>query len=173
MEKETKSFIKVLRKLSTNELDFRGIIDIIKRDNINIKLSHISHSIGGFTYFNQIHINEWFLSKEKLYFIILHEIAHYKRLSKYSLDELIIMHKNMFESKDFELILNEERIADKYASIIGSYLTNYDLSIYKQRLYEEEDIEKYKSNIKFIFNIGDSNYLTHIEKIKKMILWEK
>lgn len=172
MEKETKKFIKVLRKISSNELDFSGIIDIIKRDNINIKLSRISQRIGGFTVYNQIHINEWFDSKKMLFFVILHEIAHYKRLSKYSLDELIIMHKNLFEKKDFEIILTEERIADKYASIIGSYLTNYNFTYHKQKLYEQDDINHYINNIQFIFDIGDSDYLTHIEKIKKIILYE-
>lgn len=173
MDVDNKKFIKILRKLSNDEINFSPLIEIIKKDNIPIKFSILMPRIWGFATYDEINITEYFDDKKKLYFVILHEIAHYKRLRKYSFNEIVLKHEVFFKTKDFDLVINEERIADRYALIVGSYLTNFDFSYYKQDLYEQYDIERYKNMLSMVFKYGDPNYLTHIKKIKEMILWEK
>ena len=105
---------------------FNILVDVMQKSNITFKDKRIFNSYGIATF------DKIFLDVDKLLedfsdsmvcFIVLHEIAHYKRIQKIGKDNML---KNL-SSDNFDYLhkhlLEEEIFADRYASSLYYKLT--------------------------------------------------
>jgi hypothetical protein len=171
-------FIKFLDGLKDESaapmVNFNELIELLERENIPVK----AHNEGKFSglatmyglYFNLNHLVQ--NPNIIVYYIILHEIGHYKRFKKLGKSYIL----NSFSQDDFNKwangVIDEEIIADKYAAftyykltgkIIPEYCNqklhlNYIRERYMCKLKEthvnvENDETKYKETLKKLFNI--------------------
>ena len=129
------------------DLDFIKLLSFINENKIPIADSKLINALGMATYYKiHLDIDHIEFQPHKLrYFIILHEIAHYKRLQKKGLD----YHLSKLSSdnlKDvYEHIILEELIADRYA------MKTFHTLIKEYYPYEEtQRINDYGNKIKFM-----------------------
>ena len=129
-----------------SDLNFIKLLDFINNGNIPVVDSKLISAVGMATYY-EIHLdldNLDFQPPLLRYFIILHEIGHYKRLQKkgleFHLHELSTSNVNIL----YNHILNEETIADNYGMFTFKRLTGneypYEMT---QRLKEYENKVKF------------------------------
>ena len=97
------------------------------------------------------------LNDEKFYFVILHELAHYKRNIKYNINEMLIKSsKGEFETF-FDFLVNQEIFADRYARFCF-YILNHVKTNLSQNLDNENVKLDYKSHAEIIYNnLPDTN----------------
>lgn len=139
-----------LRSIESN-LNFNGLIELIERDNIKINFTKLNGPFGLATYFGVFVDIETILSgfpPDILFFTILHEIAHYKKIMGNPLDDLITILSNKDVDSFVEEVITEERFADRYASILFFKLNQKTYPNYwTQELEKEYKREKYKKEI--------------------------
>ena len=157
-----------------SDLDFIKLLNFINENDYPIIDSRLINALGMATYYT-IYLDIDYIEFQPYrlrYFIILHEIAHYKRLHKKGLD----YHLSKLSSKNvqdvYEHIILEELIADKYAMATYYALTN---SYYP---YEEtQRINEYENKIKFmntangligVLENNEDSYKTMIKKHIKL-----
>lgn len=117
-------FIDDLSKKS--DLDFTKLLTLINDNDINIFGDELVNAFA-LTTFYEIYLNLRLmksLSCDMVYFIILHEICHYKRIQKLGKP----YHLNKLSENDIHVlhchIVDEEIISDKYASFVFRLLNN-------------------------------------------------
>lgn len=152
------------------DLNFIKLLGFINDNNIPIVDSTLVNALGMATYY-KIHLDLKNIDNQPSllrYFIILHEIGHYKRLQKKGLD----YHLHKLSSDNVETIythiLNEETIADNYGMLTFKLLTG------NQYPYEmTQQIKEYENKIKFIdtaysligkLNNSEDNYKAMIQQ---------
>jgi hypothetical protein len=129
-----------------SDLNFIKLLEFINGSNIPVVDSKLINAIGMATYY-KIHLDLDDLDFQPpllRYFIILHEIGHYKRLQKKGLE----FHLHKLSSSNVNIlykhILNEEIIADNYGMFAFRRLTGteypYEMT---QRLKEYENKVKF------------------------------
>lgn len=148
--------LKEFVESSGAEIEFRSIVDAI------------GMSLDGVIYLNKRRFSE--LTDNKVYFILLHEIAHHKRMIKfkYNLDE---MFANMSEQQYINFIINEEIFADRYARQMY-YKFNKELFPIKetQRLHLSEVRTYYANRIRFYYAFLKDNPEMTVTDITKKLL---
>jgi hypothetical protein len=87
-----------------------------------------------------------------LFFIILHETAHHKRIQKMGKEKVI----NMLSNEDFdafcEHVIYEERVADRYACMVYGKMNGFEFpKAATQRLDEPERQQMYRSTASVLF----------------------
>lgn len=130
-----------------SDLNFIKLLNFINDNKIPVVDSKLINAVGMATYYN-IHLdidNMDFKSPLLRYFIILHEIGHYKRLHKKGLD----FHLHNLSSNNvltlYTHILNEEMIADNYASFVFKVLNGFEYP------YEmTQKLNNYENKVKFM-----------------------
>ncbi len=105
-----------------------------------------------------------------VYFIILHETAHMKRIKKMGKKQLL---KNL-SSTDFnvffEHVLGEELIADRYGCFMFYNLTKKEYPKYMtQQLYIKENADRYKHIARHLFGQVENDEKKYKELIDKFI----
>ena len=129
------------------DLNFIKLLDFINDSNIPIVNSKIVSALGMATYY-KIYLDLDNIANHPpilRYFIILHEIGHYKRLQKkgleYHLHKLSSTNVNIL----YNHILNEEIIADNYGMFAFKRLTGVEYP------YEmTQQLKDYENKVKFI-----------------------
>ena len=142
--------MELLDKLSEikSELDFNNLIQFIHSESLPVYNAKLANCFG-LTIFDGIYIDVEkvliYANDRLLYFVILHEIAHYKRIKKLGkqtvIDLLSLEDINEFTNH----IIGEELIADRYASMLFHVLTQRYYPKYEtQQLDNPLVVEHYK-----------------------------
>lgn len=129
------------------DLNFIKLLDFINDSNIPIIDSKIVGALGMATYY-KIYLDLENITNQPpmlRYFIILHEIGHFKRLQKKGLE----YHLHKLSSSNVETIythiLNEETIADNYGMFAFKRLTG------NKYPYEmTQQIKEYENKLRYI-----------------------
>lgn len=158
--------IKELLREKHGELNFNGLLAFMEDSGIDFKARKMTWPMGLATFFC-IYIDLARLSgySDKFtFFVILHEIAHYKRMLKTGKEHLL----NMLSLEDFDEfcadIINEEIIADRYGALMYHYFNKetYPKS-YTQQLHLPSKQTAYASTARELFGVikhSEENYLT-------------
>lgn len=130
------------------QLDFKGLIEFMVESRIPFRkgllLSSIAITTLDIIFLDLNKIDN--LTNTRIFFIILHEIAHYKRMVKLGREEVIrrLSLDDFHQYSDF--LINEEMIADRYARLLFYHFNKVSLPIvYTQQL----DIASIKMQYKF------------------------
>lgn len=107
-------------------------------------------------------------------YIILHEIGHYKRISKMGKEHVL----SMLSSDNFDIfsehIIHEEIIADRYAGFVYNKLMNTTLPIeITQQLNIESNKIKYVNGTKRLFGVIENNEASYIKTLEGFIINQK
>lgn len=156
MDVKVKRFLKKMGKKS--HLNFKGLIKLIKNNNIPIKESGISGP-AGIAFHNKILVDIIALDVEgdrMTYFTLLHEIGHYLRLQKIPKNYII----DLYKGKDFKLFFNdvvyEELFADKFANLMYYQLNKESINFYQFRIGDDYGIGKYEDILRPLFDMVNS-----------------
>jgi hypothetical protein len=142
--------IKIAFKNNNMNLNFDGLLEFMESTGISYHNRKINGPMGIATYyciyidFNMI-INRW--GYNLLYFIILHETAHFKRIERMGGKDAVI---KMLSIEDFEAfcehVIGEEIFADRYACFVYQILNNETFPREAtQKLHIKEVQERYKN----------------------------
>jgi len=166
-------FIEYSEKFNDNEL-VRPVLKFFLNQKINIKVldNKIRRDFIGLStlyglYFDLVRLDE---QPDNLKcFIILHELAHIKRIEKLGKDKVI----NDLSETDFDLfcdkVINEEMIADRYASLLYFKLTKKKYPEYMtQGLHIKFKRDMYKHLLKYTFGLNDGTEETYKKKLKEL-----
>lgn len=137
-------------------LNFNGLLEFMKASQIDFKGVTLKGPIGFATNLGVfLDLGKMQDIHEKLlFFVILHEIAHYKRIVDMGFDNLI----SLFSLSNFEDfcngVINEEIIADRYGCLTY-YILNKELFPRgaTQQLEHKYNKDKYKQVAGYMFGI--------------------
>lgn len=156
-----------------SDLNFIGLLNLINDNKIEIKVRNLMNS-GGMATFYDIYLDMSklrFLDYDIRFFIICHEIAHYKKIKRdgkeYHLNKLSINDV----AKLYEHILDEEIFADKYAYILFKSLNKGKVFSYEktQRLNEYENRIKFIKTANYLLGKIDNNEENYKNLIQQFI----
>jgi len=111
------------------------------------------------------------VSSMLMYFVILHETAHMKRIKKLGKKEILKqLSLNNFDDF-FNHVLNEELIADRYGCYMYYNLTKnvYPKSM-TQNLHIKEVADRYKSTARALYGQIDNDEKKYKELVNKFIM---
>ena len=170
LDDDIKKFL--LEKSENSYLKFNLLYNWLTKINVTITNSKLKNA-SALSTFDTIYIDlnqlNQYYKDELIYFIFIHEIAHYKRMCKLGKDKILFN----LSLNDFDLfsdsIISEEIIADRYASLLF-YKFNGVLypREHTQRLTENFFKTIYKKNTIKYFNVinnSEENYNNFIKKI--------
>lgn len=160
------SITELLIDRSTEDLDFKTLLEIMKASGIEFRNRKMRGPLGIATFYCiylDIEHMRMACNRETIYFVILHEMAHYKRISRMGKEKLI----EILSFEDLEIfckhVITEEIIADRYACYVFQYLNG---SSYPRRctqqLHLEYQEEQYKYQLKKYFFGKINNEETYI-----------
>lgn len=155
------------------DLDFIKLLSFINDNDIPVVNSNLIGAIGMATYY-RIHLDLVKLETQPhmlRYFIILHEIGHYKRLLKkglsYHLHKLSDSNVNTLYSH----ILNEEIIADNYGMFTFKRLTGVDYPYeMTQRIKDFENKMKFMDTAYSLLGRLQNNEVSYKNMISQYII---
>lgn len=136
----------------------------IKSIGAKIKITMLHEAVGITTpdtiYFDETRLKSY--NPKKRLFVILHEFAHYKRIwkSKTTLNELI---KSQSEEEYIKFVIDEEILADRYASIQFFNITEelfptWDMQNLHLKSRQDAYIPRLKAFYAFLRENPDLNY---------------
>jgi hypothetical protein len=152
--------IKIALKEKHGKLNFNSLLDFMEASGIEFKDRKLRGPMGIATYFCiylDLHKIDAYNDK-MLFFVILHEIAHYKRIARVGKEHII----KMLSLEDFEEfcthVITEEIIADRYGCYVF-YLLNKNIFPREatQRLDEKYRQVQYKHTAKHLFGQIQNN----------------
>lgn len=162
-------------KMITNKtpLNLSGVLNVL--GNLKIENAKLNNALGLATLYGiyidvdrMLHSN---LPNKILIFIILHEIAHYKRMVKFGKEYYL----NKLSRSDFEYffegVIEEEVFADRWASLMYYHLTG---NLYPRDLTQQFDSDYIKSEYiaycRSIFNKVQNDEEKYKELIKTILV---
>lgn len=106
-----------------------------------------------------------------MYFVILHETAHMKRIKKLGKKEILRNLSNKNFDDFFNHVLGEELIADRYGCYMYYNLTKqiYPKSM-TQNLHIKEVADSYKSTARYLFGQIENNEDDYKKLVNKFIM---
>ena len=154
--------------------DFNQLIEFRVASKIVFKDRKLKNSVGIATY-DCIYIDSrsfnFNFPNFMVYFIILHEMAHYKRLHKLGKQHFIKELSNDNYNELFEYVINEEILADRYASRMFYKLNNEVFpKYYTQCLDDPNKKEAYRYRIEFFFGKVQNNEEKYDNLFKEFIV---
>tara|TARA_R110000851_G_scaffold115810_5_gene241810 strand:- start:379 stop:918 length:540 start_codon:yes stop_codon:yes gene_type:complete len=166
---------------NSSVLHFESILEIVNDSNIKITNACLSDDIVGLTTLDCIYIDIYdILSRlsvgeinlHKVFFILLHEIAHKKRIDKFGVD----YHLNMLTTSDFksfyEFIIFEELFADRWAALIFYFINQKKFhKSQTQELYITSNKELYITNLNTTHKLFKSVNFNYDEMIKHFLIY--
>lgn len=149
-------------------LNFKGVLPIL--GDLEVHNNSLRGALGLATLYGLYIDIEKMLSnpypKQMFLFIILHEIAHYKRMVKFGKEHYLTKLSRPDFEHFFDGVIEEEVFADRWASIMYYHLTG---DLYPRDLTQQLDLKynqlEYKSYCQQIFNKVDNNE----DKYKELI----
>lgn len=143
------SVITELKKLDGQSgLEFLSILEIIEDIQIPVNSVKLRGQYGLATiyglYFDFEKLYGKITNDTFIYYAILHEIAHYKRINKLGSDYLIKSLSTTSLTEYLDFLLNEEIIADRWARLVFYKLNGKELPIeYTQELDLEDNKKRF------------------------------
>jgi hypothetical protein len=170
--------ITLLQNLKNEELktyNVDGLISFMENSDINYYMADLNGPLGMATFdgvyidVNNI-IRNTPCKSDFLYFVILHETSHMKRMKKIGKEE-ILKNLSLTEFNEFfEHVVNEELISDKYALINYYKLNKFSFPIfYTQQLNLTENKEIYKMTARGFFGKIQNDETKYNDFVKKFI----
>jgi hypothetical protein len=168
--------IDTLSKDKIMEFNVYDLISYMEKSDINYYMADLKGPLG-LTSLDAIYIdlNEIIVRytsecSKFLYFIILHETAHMKRIIKMGREEVLRnLSTNNFDDL-FEHIIGEELIADKYGSLLYYFLNKkFYPKHYTQQLDNIHVREKYKNNVSVFFGQIQNDETSYYNFVNKFI----
>jgi hypothetical protein len=107
----------------------------------------------GMATFDAIHIDvDRIYNDRMLYFIILHETSHYKRIQKFGVKKIIENLSDENFENFFQFLLNEELVSDRYGSLLFYKFNGqeYPKSL-TQELTNEMNKNKFRHSARYFF----------------------
>ncbi len=108
------------KKINNSRLNFEGLLNLMENSGIDFKGRSLKGPQGISTFYG-IYLNLGMFTHdddEMIFYIISHEIGHYKRYEKVGKENII----KMLSLKDFDdfcnHVIEEEIIADRYACFV-------------------------------------------------------
>ncbi len=149
-----KSIKDILEK--DNDLDFKPLYELMEQSGLNFVNQKLLNVFGIATY-GAIYLDMDKLigyGDESKYFVILHEMAHGKRIKKFG-KQWIIDNLSIENFENFvDSIVHEEIIADRYACYMLYKLTKQSFPRYQtQQLHLLGHKERYKGMIQHLFGV--------------------
>ncbi len=167
------SLIECLKD-KNGKYDFNQLIEFMEASNIVFKDRTLKNAAGIATY-ECIYLDssnfDFKIPDFMIYFIILHEMAHYKRLHKYG--EAYFINELSNENYDnlFEHVIYEEILADRYASRVFYILNNKVFpKYYTQCLDDPRKKAAYRYRIDFFFGKIKNNKKNYDDLFKEFII---
>lgn len=164
---------KLMNKLeSTHNVDL--LKELLVDNNVKLKFSKIDRALGVainntiFIDFDKVIDKNY--QNDKIYFIILHELAHTKRIKKKKID-LNNLFNSLSEDEYSEFIINEEIFADRYARLVY-YQINREIfpTNQTQGLHLKSRQERYKLILKDLYTyIKENPNVKYTDLIKQHI----
>lgn len=163
----------LLEKLKNEK--FRPVLNFMKETKIEFKLVDCNNVFMGMATFKRIYLSEKLLNENDdiIIFVILHEIAHFRRFEKFGIEKAL---ENL-SNTDFEIFFNhlidEEIFADRYACFIFNKL--YCRTFNRQRtqqLHLEYNKNRYKNQAKQLFKLIENNMDSYNNAINKFVKYE-
>lgn len=167
--------IKTLLKEKHGELDFNNLLFFMENTGIDFKARGLRGALGMTTsYCIYLDLDKFSCLNDKmLYFVIIHEMAHYKRINKVGVDFVIKMLSHENFDAFCEYIINEEIIADRYACFLFNL---FNKQIFPkgatQRLDDNYYKHNYKNNLKMLFGVVQNNEKKYKELLESFVVNE-
>ena len=130
-------------------LNFNGLLEYMEETGIDYHNRKINGPMGIATYYCifidfEFIINRW--GYHLLYFIILHETAHFKRIERMGGKDAVI---KMLSVEDFDVfcehVIGEEIFADRYACYVYQLLNRFNFPREAtQNLHQKQVQDRYK-----------------------------
>lgn len=136
-----------------------GDVNVILVEN----LDGAGVSVIGGIYINK-HIN-MLLPNKLIYFVLLHELYHYKYINKIGGDKLLERLSNDDYDSLCDYIYKEENMANKYAYIMYYHLNKFRFD--NHIVVENKNVEKFANLIYRKINNKITNYNKLVEEWKK------
>lgn len=143
---------QLLKEVEGSELNFECLSQFIKDENIPIHNAVLVQGISGLATKEGIYIDILRAIHEfdvdKLFFIILHEIGHYKRNQHLTKQETIDKIVNNDYKSYVDYVIEEEIFADRYGRLVFRLINGKDFPDYKtQQLDKEEFRDMYSKRL--------------------------
>jgi hypothetical protein len=174
--------IKIIDVLGDDKLMKFNVYDLVlfmEKSDISYYMADLKGPLGLTTLdgvyidLNEIMVRYTSESSKILYFILLHETAHMKRIIKMGKHEVLKQLSNTDFDKLFDHIISEEIIADRYGSLLYYFLNK---KIYPKHYTQQLDNihikEKYRNNaIVFLGQIqnDETSYYNFVNKFIEKI----
>ena len=154
------------------KLNFAGLLSWMESNGVPYKSRHLRGPIGMAT-FDGVYINLDAImdyNPSLLFFVILHETAHYKRITKMGKDNVIKFLSDDNFDVFFEHVVTEEIIADRYGRLVYRLMngTNFPVQV-TQQLELPYKRERYKSTAIHLFGKIDNSEEKYNELVKSFI----
>lgn len=154
--------------------DFNQLIELMQASNIVFKDRKLKSAAGIATY-ECIYVDttkfDFSFPDFMVYFIMLHEMAHHKRLRKYGKEHFIKEISNENYNELFEHVIAEEILADRYASRVFYKLNNKVFpKHYTQCLDNPNKKAAYRYRIEFFFGKVQNNEEKYDNLFKQFII---
>jgi len=150
------AFLK--KKNKRSNLNFKGLIKFIEDNKFPIKDIGMNGPLG-IAFHDKILLDLINLNYEEddmLFYIILHEIAHYLRLQKLGENHILDLYIGDDLKAFLDDVIREEQFADRFANLQYYRLNKQILNQYQFRGSKEYKILPYKAHIKRLFDMVNS-----------------
>lgn len=133
---------QLLREVEGSELNFEGLLQLIDCENIPMFNAVLTQGINGMATKKGVYVNILEIlhrqDDEKLFFVISHEIGHYKRMSHYTNQELLdkIIKNDYIDYVNY--VMDEEIFADRYGRLVFRLLNSEDFPKDRTQQLEKE-----------------------------------
>ena len=153
-------------------LNFTGLLSWMESNDVPYKSRHLKGPIGMAT-FDGVYIDfnaMMIYNPSLLFFVILHETAHYKRITKMGKQAVIKFLSDENFDIFFEHVVNEEIIADRYGRLVYRLMNgaNFPVQV-TQQLDLPYKRERYKSTARHLFGKIDNSEEKYNELVKSFI----
>jgi hypothetical protein len=163
---------KIIKKQNVH-----GLICFMESSDIEYHMADLRGTLamatfeGVFIDLKQMMNKEFIDDTRLIYFVILHETAHIKRIQKLGKKEILKKLSLSDFEEFFEDIIGEELIADRYGSYIYRKLNNETFPTHMtQQLNLEFYKNKHKDSTKIIFNRIQNDEKKYKELVNQFII---
>jgi hypothetical protein len=162
---------------SLSEYNVDGLICFMENVDVEYYMADLRGPLamatfeGVFLDIKKIKEKAWMGDTKLLYFVILHETAHIKRMTKLGKKEILRnLSLDVFD-EFFEHVINEELIADRYGSYIYQKLNKEVFPKYMtQELHLDTNKERYKQNARGFFGRIQNDEKKYKELFEQFII---
>lgn len=154
------------------EVNFKAIIAFMDSTGIEFRDRKLTWPLGVATfyclYLDLEHLNKY--DDKIIAFVILHEIAHYKRIARVGKDKTI----EILSTEDFDefckYVINEEIIADRYSCLLYQKFNGFSFPRKAtQQLEIPERQIKYREIAKQLFGVIKNSEETYIKLLESFL----